>query len=315
MRPRHWAALFTLGALWGSSYFWIKIGIQEIGPFTLVAFRLLIGAAALGLVLLVRRQALPRRWENWVPLAVMGITNTALPFVLISWGEQTVDSAVASVLTGGVPLFVLILSHFLIRDERITLPRLAGLLLGFGGVVLLAVRETGEAAGLEGGLRLAAVAAPGGVGSTLGIVALVAAVISYAWSAIYARRALRGVSPLVAAFIMVLVADAVTWLGAAVLESPIHIPQVQLTWIAVVWLGVFGSCAAYLVYFYLIGSVGPTRTALVAYLIALIGVALGVIVLGERLDWRLAVGSILVLGGIAVVSRFPAGKSAAPGSS
>jgi len=146
-------------------------------------------------------------------------------------------------------------------------------------------------------------------------VALVAAVISYAWSAIYARRALRGVSPLVAAFIMVLVADAVAWLGAAALESPIHVPQVQLTWIAVIWLGVFGSCAAYLVYFYLIGNVGPTRTALVAYLIALIGVGLGVIVLGERLDWRLAAGSILVLGGIAMVSRFPAGKSAAaPGA-
>jgi len=152
MRPRHWAALLALGALWGSSYLWIKIGVQEIGPFTLVAFRLLVGAAALGLVLLVRRQALPRRWENWAPLAVMGITNTALPFVLISWGEQTVDSAVAAVLTGGVPLFVLILSHFLIRDERITLPRLAGLLLGFGGVVLLAARETGAAAG-PGGAR------------------------------------------------------------------------------------------------------------------------------------------------------------------
>lgn len=311
MRPRHWAALLALGALWGSSYLWIKIGVQEIGPFTLVAFRLLVGAAALGLVLLVRRQALPRRWENWAPLAVMGITNTALPFVLISWGEQTVDSATASVLTGAVPLFVGILAHFLLRDERITVPRLAGLLLGLGGVVLLAARESGVA-GLEagGGARLSALPSAGASGSTLGVVALVAAVISYAGSAIYARRALRGVSPLVAAFIPLLFADAVAWLGAAVLESPIHVPQVQLTWIAVIWLGLFGSCAAYLVYFYLIGSVGPTRTALVAYLIALIGVALGVIFLGERLDWRLAVGAVLVLGGIAVVSRFPAGKSA-----
>lgn len=310
MSPRYWFALFLLGLLWGSSYLWIKIGVQEIGPFTLVGLRLLIGAAALGAVLAARRQALPTALSVWAPLAVMGVTNTALPFILISWGELTVDSAVASVLTGAAPLFVLILAHFFLDDERITLPRLAGLLLGFAGVVILAGRSSSPAAPeLAGnsspGVAPAAVAG----GLDLGVLAIVAAVMSYALSAVFARRTLRGVPHLVAAFVPLVVADSVSWIGAATLEGPVEIPQAPLTWLAVVWLGLFGSCAAYLVYFYLIQNVGATRTAQVAYLIALIGVVLGVVFLDERLDWRLAAGAVLILGGITVVSRFPAGRS------
>ena len=311
MTLRNWTALFLLGLLWGSSYLWIKIGVQEIGPFTLVALRLLIGAAALGAVLVARRQALPMTRAILAPLAVMGVTNTALPFILISWGELTVDSAVASVLTGAAPLFVLILSHFFLDDERITLPRLAGLLLGFAGVVILAGRSSSpvapEVAGHASSLGAAPAAAAGGL--DLGVLAIVAAVMSYAVSAVFARRTLRGVPHLVAAFVPLVIADSVSWIGAATLEAPIEIPQAPLTWLAVVWLGLFGSCAAYLVYFYLIQNVGATRTAQVAYLIALVGVALGVVFLDERLDWRLAAGAVLVLGGITVVSRFPAGRS------
>ena len=310
MTSRNWTALFLLGLLWGSSYLWIKIGVQEIGPFTLVALRLLIGAAALGAVLVARRQALPMTTAILAPLAVMGVTNTALPFVLISWGELTVDSAVASVLTGAAPLFVLILAHFFLDDERITLPRVAGLLLGFAGVVILAGRSSSpvapEVAGQGPSLGAAPVAAGG---LDLGVLAIVVAVMSYAASAVFARRTLRGVPHLVAAFVPLVVADSISWIGAATLEAPVEIPQASLTWLAVVWLGLFGSCAAYLVYFYLIDNVGATRTAQVAYLIALIGVALGVVFLDERLDWQLAAGAVLVLGGITVVSRFPAGRS------
>lgn len=305
---RTWSALFLLGLLWGSSYLWIKIGVQEIGPFTLVALRLLVGAGALGAVLAARRQALPSAAAVWGPLVVMGVTNTALPFILISWGEQTVDSAVASVLTGAAPLFVLILAHFFLNDERITLPRLAGLLLGFAGVVVLTGRPSSPAGGAS---SIAGVAPAGGGGVSLGELAIVAAVFSYAVSAVFARRTLRGVPHLVAAFVPLVVADALAWGGAAGLEAPVEFPRLPLTWLAVVWLGLFGSCAAYLVYFYLIEHAGATRTAQVAYLIALIGVALGVIFLGERLDWRLAVGSALILGGITVVNRFPAGSSKA----
>jgi drug/metabolite transporter (DMT)-like permease len=243
---------------------------------------------------------LPTRRADWIALAVMGITNTALPFVLISWGELTVDSAVASVLTGAVPLFVLILAHFFLDDERITLPRVAGLLFGFAGVLVLAARESTPGQAGRGAVS---------PGINFGVVALVLAVMSYAVSAIWARRKLRGISPLVSAFVPLVVADGATWIGTVAVELPIQLPQLPLTWLAVLWLGLLGSCAAYLVFFYLLENVGATRTALVAYLIALIGVALGVIFLGELLDWRLALGAALILGGIAVVSRFPAGKT------
>jgi drug/metabolite transporter (DMT)-like permease len=137
MKARDWLAFWTLGLIWGSSFLWIKIAVQDVGPFVLVGWRLLIGVLALGVVVLLRRPALPRDRRVLGMLALLGLTNTALPFVLISWGEQTIDSAVASILNGTVPLFAMVIAHRSMADERITASRLTGLLTGFAGVVIL----------------------------------------------------------------------------------------------------------------------------------------------------------------------------------
>jgi drug/metabolite transporter (DMT)-like permease len=289
MKLRDWIEFTLLGLLWGSSFLWIKIGVQEIGPFVLVAVRLLIGGAALGAVLAVRRQALPGREGPWGPLLFLGIINTALPFVLISWGEKTVDSAVASVINSTVPLFVLLLAHFFLRDEPFSFTRLLGLGVGFVGVVVLAARQT-AAAGAD----------PAG---WTGYLAILLGALCYAISAVYVRRNLKGVSSHVQAFVPLISADAAVWLGAATVEAPIRLPALPATWVAVTWLGLLGSCAAYLLYFRLIHNIGATRTSVVVYVIALVGVALGVVVLGEKLDWRLAVGTVCVIAAAAIVNR------------
>lgn len=289
MNRAEWLLFLALGAVWGSSFMWIKIAVQDVGPFALVAWRLLFGGLGMAMVLWWRKVPLPRGRSTWRDLALLGIINTALPFVLISWGEQSIDSAVASILNSTVPLFTLMIAHVFLPEEALDLRRAAGLLVGFAGVLLLMSRD------LEGGVQA----------SLLGQAAVLAAAVSYASGAVFARRRLRDTHSFVQAFAPMVVADLVVWSFAFPLEGDALIPSQGLTWLALLWLGLLGSCTAYILYFSLLERVGPTRTTLVTYLIALFGVTLGVIFLGEPLDARLAGGGALVIAGIAVVNWRP----------
>jgi len=284
MKGRDWAAFWGLGLIWGSSFLWIKVAVQDVGPFALVGWRLLIGLVGLGVVLLVRRPRLPRDRRTLGLLALLGITNTALPFVLISWGEQTIDSAVASILNGTVPLFAMILAHRVMAEERITSWRVGGLVAGFLGVVVLMAGEVGP-----GGFRQ----------GVLGQAAVLAAAVLYAWSAVFARRNLHGIQPVVQAFLPLVAADVFIWAGGLALEPQRLIPT---TGLALVWLGLLGSCTAYLLCFFLLHRVGPTRTAVVTYVFPVVGLVLGVVFLREPVDGRLLLGAALVVAGILVVN-------------
>jgi drug/metabolite transporter (DMT)-like permease len=171
MPIRSWGAFLLLGLVWGSSFLWIKLALTELGPFTLVAFRLLFGAFGMAIVLWFRRPPFPRDTKTLSLLALMGLTNTALPFTLISWGQTSIDSGVASILNSTTPLFTLVIAHFFLEDERMNLPRAIGLLVGFIGILLLFSRDVG---------------AEGFRSSVLGQAAVVAAAISYAGSSVFA---------------------------------------------------------------------------------------------------------------------------------
>jgi drug/metabolite transporter (DMT)-like permease len=287
MKTRDWLTFSLLGLVWGSSFLWIKVAVQEVGPATLVGFRLLIGLLGLAVVVAVRRPTLPRDRRTLVVLGLVGITNTALPFILISWGEQFIDSAIASILNGTVPLFTIVIAHLFLHDDRITPARVLGLITGFLGVVVLMSRDFGpENAG----------------GNVLGQAAVLAAALSYAGSSVIARRNLRQVDSVVQAFLPLISADTVAWITAFASESPLQIPRLPITWLALAWLGLLGSCLAYLLYFHLLHSVGPTRATMVTYVFPVVGLILGVVFLNELADWHLVVGAMLVALGIAVVN-------------
>lgn len=288
MTSIEWALFLGLGFLWGSSFMWIKIALEEVGPLTLVAWRLLFGVTGMALVVLVRRVRLPQRTTTWLKLALLGLVNSALPFVLISWGELSVDSAVASVLNSTVPLFTLIIAHVFLDDDRMTAARVGGLTLGFVGVLLLMSRDFNAAS-------LAT--------SLLGQLAILAAAFFYAVGGVFARRSLRQVEPILQAAVPLVAADMLVWPLAISLESGPLLPQSGLTWLSLLWLGLLGSCMAYLIYFVLLHRVGPTRATTVTYLVALLGVILGVVFLGEQLEWRLGLGALIVVSGIALVNR------------
>jgi drug/metabolite transporter (DMT)-like permease len=288
MRLKDWLIFLLLGAIWSSSFLWIKIALQELGPITLVAFRVLFGLLFGLVVVLITRVPVPRKWSEWMPLLVLGIINVAIPFFLISWGEQTIDSAVAAILDATVPLFAIVIAHLALHDDKITLPKVTGLILGFLGVVVLMSKDLGAPAG-----------------SLLGQAAVVIASIFYAGGSVYARLhtqstagILRSLGPLVSA-------TAIMWISAPVVEAPFHVPELPITWIALLWLGVLGSGFAFVLSYYLIHAIGPTRTTMVTYLFPLGGVLLGVGFLGEELTWQLIVGAVLIVASLAVANLRP----------
>ena len=288
MQLKYWFVFILLGGIWSSSFLWIKIAVQEIGPITLVAFRVLFGLLFGLVVILIQRPKLPRDFKSWVPVLVLGITNVAIPFFLISWGEKSIDSAVAAVLDATVPLFTILIAHYLLRDDKMTFPKVLGLLIGFAGVVILVSKDFGSSRN-----------------SLLGQGAVVLASAFYAGSAVYARRTtedapgiMRSVGPLISSTLAM-------WLTTLVFESPVRIPQVPLTWIALLWLGVLGSGVAFIMMYYLIHEIGPTRTSMVTYLFPLGGVILGVSFLGEQLSWQLLAGAALIVASLVVANLQP----------
>lgn len=283
--PFDWFVFLALGFMWGSSYLFIKIAVDDFGTFTLITLRLLIGAAFLWLVLRAARTPLPRERRIYGHLIVMATINIALPFSLITWAEQSVDSALAAILNSTVPLFVIVIAPAFLPEEPIRVNGLVGLAIGFIGVVLLVSPNLV-------GVR----------GDPLGALALLGSSLTYAIGNVYNRRNVRGLPPMIPAVFQVTFALLIVAVLAVVLEQPWTAAPELDAWFAVVWLGIFGSGLAYLAYFRLLGRWGATRTALVAYLLPIFGIVLGWLVLDEQVDLTLIVGTALVIAGVAIVN-------------
>jgi drug/metabolite transporter (DMT)-like permease len=286
-----WVVFLSLGFLWGSSYLWIKIGLGSLPPLTLIAGRLVLGALFLAAVVALARQELPRGPMPYLHLVVMGVVNIVIPFILITVGEQTIDSALASILNSTVPLAVIVIAPLFLPDERITAARVAGLAIGFAGVVLLVAPDLvnlGDS-DLSGELMM--------LGSSL----------SYAVGNVYARRHVRGMRPMVPALGQVTVAALIVVPLALLVDRPFETVRPAPEAIAaVIWLGLLGSGVAYLCYFTILQLWGATRTSTVAYLLPVWGIVLGAIVLSEPVTLNRVAGTVLVIAGIALVNSGPA---------
>jgi drug/metabolite transporter (DMT)-like permease len=261
-----WLIFFGLGFIWGSSYLFIKLAVDDFGTFTLVALRLIVGALLLWIVIRIAKQPLPRERRIYGHLIVMAIINITIPFLLITWAEQYVESSLAAILTSPVPLFAIVLSAWFLPDEPI---RVNGLI------------------GLPGEL------------------ALLGATVSYACGAVYARRNVRGLPAMVPAVFQVSFAALITGVLALLTEHPWTATPDGEAVFAILWLGVLGSGLAYLLVFRLFANWGATRTTMVAYVIPVVGITLGFLVLQEPVDARIVFGTALVIAGIGLVnSRF-----------
>jgi drug/metabolite transporter (DMT)-like permease len=269
--------LAALTLIWGASFMFIRVADREIDPWALVFFRVLFGAVVLvPLALVSGRRVRGQVRAAWWALIVLGVVNTAAPFLLFSWAETRITSSLAGILQAAAPIFTVLIAVGL-GIERIGGRRAAGFLLGLAGVALL-------------------LGSPGG-GGLLAALAVVLAAFCYACGGIFASRKLTGVDPLVI--------GAGSCVVAAVLTAPVgltRLPHAMPGWKetgSVLALGLAGTGVAYLMLFALLASAGPSRTILVTYTIPAVALAYGVVLLGEPLRWVSLAGLVLILLGVA----------------
>lgn len=282
-------ALFVLLACaWGSSYLFIKIGVETLPVLSLVTWRLAFGTALLVAAVLVLRVRLPLDGSLLARLAVLSVVNIVVPFALITWAEQSIDSGLASILNATTPFFTLLLSVLAFGAERMTGIRLAGLFVGFAGVIVIS-------SGSIGG--------PDALGEAAGVVAVVVASASYGLGNAFFARQIRGrVDPTAAALGQVGMALPMVVVLSVVTTGGVVLPSVPEALFAVAWLGIVGSGFAYLLFFRLLAVWNPTRVSLVTYLMQVVALGLGVVVLGEPLTIGFLAGAVLVVLGIAMVN-------------
>ena len=286
-----WSLLILLSLLWGGSFFFAKVAVIDIRPFSLVFCR--VGLAALVLLLLVRLSGrrMPGDAKSWRAFFVMGLLNNLLPFSLIFWGQIRIASGLASILNATTPLFAVVLAHLLTEDEKLSGNRLFGVLVGIAGVAVM----------------IGPTAFAGFQGQLVSQLAVLAAACSYACAGIYGRR-FRGRPPLVTAAGQVSACSIMILPVALAIDRPWLQPLPSPTALgAAVGLALICTALAYLIYFRLLASAGATNLLLVTLLIPVSAILLGTVILGEHLDLRQFGGMLLIgLGLLAIDGRLPA---------
>lgn len=287
-----WIKFWALAVIWGSSFLLIKVAVDDLGALPLVSIRLGGAAFLFSIYLFMTRRKLPRWGDGLGALLFVGVFNTAVPFFLISWGETKIDSGLATVLNSSVPLFNLVIAHFLISDERLTQAKIVGLVLGFVGVVVV----------VSNGIDTSD-------NPLIGQLAVLGASLCYATSIATIRFKLRHLDSFTTAGYSTVIGVVPILLSTLLFVNPKpDFLNLDFEVIAAgITLAVVNTFVAYFLFYDLIANWG-VRASLVTYAMPPIGVTLGFLVLDETIDWRLIVGGALILVGIILTK-----KSASPG--
>ncbi|WP_425487549.1 DMT family transporter [Microbacterium immunditiarum] len=278
------AIQFTLaGLVWGSSFLFMKVALTGLAPAQVAWSRLVLGALALGVFVLARREALPRSIRLYGHMTVLAVSFCVIPFLLFSWAQQYVTSGLASIYNATTPIMTAVMAGLLFRVEKLTLTQISGILAGILGVVVIIAPWQG--------LDLAQ--------SIVAQFAILGATACYGFSLAYMRRFVSntGMSALMFSFLNIGIAAAIMVLATPVLVlSPVRLD----VWVvgSIVLLGCLGTGVAYIWNQNAVRAWGPTRASTVTYITPLVGVALGVLILGERLSWNEPVGALVVFLGI-----------------
>jgi drug/metabolite transporter (DMT)-like permease len=278
------ALLVFLSLLWGGGFVMAGLALRELPPVTVVFGRVAFGALFLLPLVLYLRSTLPRGLSGWMPFAVMGLLNNVIPFALVAAGQTYITSGLASVINATTPLFtVMVTSAF--GEERLTGHKVAGVLMGFGGVVIL--RGTG--------LDVSSA-------QTIGIVLCLGGALSYGFSALWGRRRLQGVSPLTSAFCQTVSSSAILLLLMLAIDRPWTFAMPSMTtWLSLVGLGLFATSIAYVVFYRILARSGATNVMLVTLLMPVSTIVLAHFALGETLGLREAAGAVVIGAALVVI--------------
>ena len=290
MPPRAFALLIFLAILWSGSFTLTKVAVATVPPATLVAARLVVGAAILWLYLRMIGGRLPPWGRAWGLYALLAISGNVLPFILISWAQTRVDSGLAAILIGTMPLITLVIAVLSGVEGRIRALQIAGVGLGFLGVVVLFGPRIGDGAG----------------GAVLAQLALIGGATGYAINVVLARRV---VTDLVAVTTAVILLAAVMAIPISlIVEHPWQVTPDAAAVVSTLALGALGTALGTIIFFQLVRRVGATRTSMINYLIPGMGVLWGMMFLGERPGWTEFSALVLIVTALALVNRRPAEK-------
>jgi len=287
MNGRDWAILGTLAVIWGGAFFFIGVAVKHVPPLTYVWLRLTIAAAAMWGYLYFKGEKLGLPKQVWGSILLLALLNNALPFTLFGWGQTHIASGLASILNATTPIWGVVVAHFLTHDERMTPRKVAGVLLGFGGVALMIGPSLLSSLGTSGLAQLACVSAS----------------LSYALAAVWARRFRKmGLSPM-SVTTGQLSAGAVMMLPLALfVDQPwTHAMPPLTAWGAIVALALLCTAFGYVLYFRLIDSSGATNALLVTLLVPPVAILLGGLFLGETLAPQDFIGLALIALGLAAI--------------
>jgi len=277
MGNSEWLLLFALALLWGGSFFFIELAIEGLRPFTIVLTRVGLAALTLLTVAMMQGETIPRSVKTWGGFVIMSIVSNVLPFSLITWGQTAIESGLASIMLATTPIFTVMLAHFFTADERLTLPRLIGVLLGVVGVTMLVGPSFLRGVGAQ----------------AMGQLAVLAAAASYGVSALVARK-MSGSTPLVNSAGMLSCATLFMLPLALIIEKPWTASPGFVPLLGAVALALVSTALAYLLYFRLVARAGASNASLVTLLIPVTAVLLGAVFLDERLP-------LIAFGGMGVI--------------
>ena len=282
-----YVAFAAIALIWGASFLFIKVAVQDMSPTVLVLIRSSTGLLALAVIMAAtHRRLIPADWkERLLPFAIMAITGGVLPWVAIAWGEERISSGLASILNATTPLFAAILVFWVIPSERPSPLNYAGVLIGLAGVVILVLPDL-----TAGGLR----------GDVIGTLAVLLASASYAVAALYQRRRLRGMNVYEANIGQLAMTALLVLPLAAPALSSVHLELKSIA--AVLALGIAGSGVVGVLYYYVLNSLGPVRGSGVTLLIPLTAVFWGVTILNEAVTVPIVAGMVVILAGIVLTN-------------
>ncbi|MFB2563840.1 DMT family transporter [Rhizobium sp. IMFF44] len=286
--------LLALATCWGASYTFIRVGVATIPPITLIAARTLIAGLVLLAIIRWRGLNLPHDAGTWKRFLIQSCLNSAIPFTLIAWAEQTVDAGLATILNSTTPIFAFLIAAFLLRSEPLTSRKLLGVIAGMAGICLIIGLDALHGMGRQ----------------LLPQLAVVAASVCYACAALFGRN-FKGLDPMMPAAGSLLCGAALLIPASLIVEHPWQIAPSTASILALLGLSVVSTALAFSIYFRLIQTLGSVGTTAQAYLRVPIGVGIGVTFLGEPLSPTAAIGLVCVVAGVMAMTIAPRRKAVA----
>jgi len=281
MDGQDWGLLLLLSVLWGGAYFFAGVAVKELPPLTVVLARVSLAAVALLPLFWYFGYTLPKSFSEWLPFIGMGLLNNVLPFGLIFAGQTQITVGLSSIINAMTPLFtVIVMASF--REERLSVNRVIGVLLGVAGVAVLR--------GFEG---------PVDASQTLGIALCLGAALSYGFAALWGRKYLVGIPPIKSATCQLMCSTVIMMVVVSLLDQPwtLDAPSQSTVW-SLVALAIFGTALAYIVFFKILVRAGPSNVMLVTLLIPITALILGNVFLGEAIRLKEIMGALIIATGL-----------------